>query len=286
MTALPAAPAATVREVLASAEERLAYAGCRSPRLDAELLLAEVLGVERAVLVTDASRPLSWDEADAFQALVARREGREPVAYILGRKGFRHIDLHVDARVLIPRPDTEPLVEAALDLPPGARVVELGTGSGAVALALKHERPDLEVTATDIDEDALDVARANARRLGLDVTLRRADLMEGAGGPFDAVLANLPYVDVVDYAGLDPEIAAHEPRIAVVAGESGFALIRRLIAQLRRTPFVALEVGLAQEERVATMLRRAGYVDIETWRDLAGIERVVVGCREPRPAAP
>ncbi|MDX6648486.1 MAG: release factor glutamine methyltransferase [Solirubrobacteraceae bacterium] len=286
MTALPSAPPATVREVLASADERLAYAGCRSPRLDAELLLCEVLGVERAPLVADASRALSADEAEAFEALVARREAREPVAYILGRKGFRHIDLHVDSRVLIPRPDTEPLVEAALDLPAGSRVVELGTGSGAVALALKHERPDLQVTATDLDAGALDVARANARRLGLDVTLRHADLLAGAGGPFDAVLANLPYVDVADYVGLDPEISTHEPRLAVVAGESGFALIRRLIGQLRRTPFVALEVGLAQDERVADMLRGAGYAHIETRRDLAGIERVVVGRREPRPSTP
>jgi release factor glutamine methyltransferase len=286
MSPLSSAPPATVREVLASAEERLAHAGCRSPRLDAELLLAEVLGVERAPLLADASRSLSRGEADAFEALVARRETREPVAYILGRKGFRHIDLHVDSRVLIPRPDTEPLVEAALELPRGSRVVELGTGSGAVALALKHERPDLRVTATDLDAGALDVARANAQRLGLEVTLRRADLLAGAGGPFDAVLANLPYVDVADYAGLDPEILTHEPRLAVVAGESGFALIRRLIAQLRRTPFVALEVGLAQDERVAEMLRNAGYPHIETRRDLLGIERVVVGRREPRPAAP
>jgi release factor glutamine methyltransferase len=286
MTALPSAPPATVREVLASADERLAYAGCRSPRLDAELLLGEVLGVERAALVADGSRPLSAGEAGAFEALVARREAREPVAYILGRKGFRHIDLHVDSRVLIPRPDTEPLVEAALALPAGSRVVELGTGSGAVALALKHERPDLQVTATDLDAGALDVARANARRLGLDVTLHRADLLAGAGGPFDAVLANLPYVDVADYVGLDPEISTHEPRLAVVAGESGFAIIRRLIAQLRRTPFVALEVGLAQHERVADMLRGAGYAHIETRRDLAGIERVVVARREPGPAAP
>jgi release factor glutamine methyltransferase len=282
MTALPSAPPATVREVLASADGRLATAGCRSPRLDAELLLAEVLDVEREVLVTDGSRPLATAEEAAFEELVVRREAREPVAYILGRKGFRDIELHVDARVLIPRPDTEALVEAALTLPAGSRVVELGTGSGAVALALKHERPDLEITATDVDEGALEVARANALRLGLDVALRRADLLEGAGGPFDAVLGNLPYVDVEDYAVLDPEILVHEPRLAVLAGESGFALIRRLIAQLGRTPFVALEVGLAQEERVAAMLRQAGYGQIETRRDLAGIERVVIGRREPR----
>ena len=263
--------------MLRAATERLAAAGCDTPRLDAELLLAEALGVERGRLPLQDAVPAA--AAARFQELVARREAREPVAYILGRRAFRDLELHVDRRVLIPRPETELLVEAGLDLPPGARVVDVGTGSGAVALALKHERPDLRVTATDSEPGAIEVAAANARRLGLEVEVRRADLLEGAGGPYDAVLANVPYVHPADYARLAPEIAQYEPRVAVVAGDDGLALVRRLVSQLGATPFAALEVGLAQEERVGELLRRAGYPRVETRRDLAGIERVVVARR-------
>jgi release factor glutamine methyltransferase len=272
------AAAATIRTRLSEATQRLEAAGCGTPRLDAELLLAEVLGLDRGGLVVDAEREVTPAEAASFEALIVRREAREPVAYLLGRREFRHLELMVDARVLIPRPETEVLVEAALDLPRGSRVIEVGTGSGAVALALKQERPDLEIVATDISAEALEVARANAERLGLDLELREADLLEGAGGPYDAVLANVPYVDRLDYAILDPEIGRHEPEVAIVAGDAGAAIIRRLVSQLGETPFVALEVGLAQEERVAGMLAGVGYAT-ETRRDLAGIERVVVGRR-------
>jgi len=264
-----------VRDALAAAAERLSAAGCGSPRLDAELLLGEVLSLDRAGLVLAADAEVGDRDAAAFEALVVRREAREPVAYILGRRGFRHLELHVDARVLIPRPETELLVEVGLELPRGARVVDVGTGSGAVALALKHERPDLDVTGTDVSAQAVAVARANAERLGLDVAFREADLLDGA---YDAVLANVPYVEAEDHAILAPEIAVHEPRLAVVAGGGGLALIRRLVAQLGATPLAALEVGLAQEERVAELLRDAGY-ETATRRDLAGIERVVVGRR-------
>jgi release factor glutamine methyltransferase len=267
---------ATIAEALEAAAARLAAAGCGSPRLDAELLLGEVLETDRAGLVVRGSETLDAEAQPRFAALVARRETREPVAYLLGRKPFRFLELHVDSRVLIPRPDTEVLVESALDLPRGARVLDLGTGSGAVALSLKHERPDLEVTATDVDPGALEVAAANARRLGLDVAFRRADLLEGAGGPFDAVLANVPYVDAADHDRLDPEIRVHEPLVAVVAEDEGLALLRRLTGQLGETPFVALEVGLAQGEVVAELLRAAGYRDVSTRRDLSGIERVVI----------
>lgn len=270
--------AATVRTSLAEATRRLEAAGCGTPRLDAELLLAEVLSLDRGGLVVDARRELTPAEAASFEALVARREAREPVAYLLGRREFRHLELMVDSRVLIPRPETEVLVEAALDLPRGSRVIEVGTGSGAVALSLKQERPDLTIVATDISAEALEVARANAERHGLDVELREADLLEGVGETYDAVLANVPYVDRLDYAILDPEIGRHEPEVAIVAGDAGAAIIRRLVSQLGETPFVALEVGLAQEERVAGMLAGVGYAT-ETRRDLAGIERVVVGRR-------
>jgi release factor glutamine methyltransferase len=271
--------ALTRRDALAAATGRLAAAGCASPRLDSEVLLAEVLETDRAALVTGAELALEPAQAERFEAFVARRESREPVAYILGRKPFRHLELQVDPRVLIPRPDTEVLVEAGLELPQGALVVDVGTGSGAVALALKHERPDLHVTATDVEPGALEVARENARRLGLDVELRLADLLDGAGGPFDAVLANVPYVDAETHAVLDPEIQHREPRVAVVADDDGQALLRRLISQLGETPFVALEVGLGMEDLVTGLLRDAGYAHIESRRDLSGIERVVVARR-------
>jgi release factor glutamine methyltransferase len=204
--------------------------------------------------------------------------GREPVAYITGVKGFRHIDLHVDGRVLIPRPETETLVEAALDLPRGARVIDVGTGSGAVALALKDERPDLDVTGTDASPDALAVARANAARLGLDVRFREADLLDGAG-EVDAVLSNPPYVE--DGAPLQPEIERHEPPVALYAGADGLAVIRRLATQAGASAArrLALEVGIGQAAEVAAVLRDAGFATTETRRDLAGIERVVIGRR-------
>ncbi len=268
-----------VREALDSAVVALSAAGVDTPRLDAEVLLAHALGVDRTALVIDRDRPVEGPAVRAFQDAVRRRSvAREPVAYITGTKGFRHIDVAVDGRVLIPRPETETLVEAALDLPQGARVVDVGTGSGAVALALKHERPDLDVTATDTSADALAVARANAARLGLDVRFREGDLLDGAG-EVDAVLSNPPYVE--DGTVLQPEIARHEPPGALFAGADGMAVIRRLAAQAGASAarFVALEVGMGQAPAVAEVLRAAGFTATQARRDLAGIERVVVGRR-------
>jgi release factor glutamine methyltransferase len=277
VTALRGVP---VREALDSAVVALSAAGVDTPRLDAEVLLAHALGVERTALVVDRDLRVEGPAVRAFQDAVRRRSvGREPVAYITGVKGFRHIDLHVDGRVLIPRPETETLVEAALDLPSGARVIDVGTGSGAVALALKDERPDLDVTGTDASPDALAVARANAARLGLDVHFREADLLDGAG-EVDAVLSNPPYVE--DGAPLQPEIVRHEPAVALFAGPEGLSVIRRLVAQAAGAApvrFLALEVGMGQAAEVAGVLRSAGFGDVETRRDLAGIERVVAGRR-------
>ena len=276
MTALRGVP---VREALDSAVVALSAAGVDTPRLDAEVLLAHALGVERTALVVDRDLRVEGPAVRAFQDAVRRRSvGREPVAYITGVKGFRHIDLHVDGRVLIPRPETETLVEAALDLPRGARVIDVGTGSGAVALALKDERPDLDVTGTDASPDALAVARANAARLGLDVRFREADLLDGAG-EVDAVLSNPPYVE--DGAPLQPEIERHEPPAALYAGADGLAVIRRLTAQAGASAarLLALEVGMGQAAEVAAVLRDAGFATTDTRRDLAGIERVVVGRR-------
>jgi len=261
----------SVRDALDSAIIALEAAGCDTPRLDAELLLAHVLGVGRASLISSPDRGLEPDEARAFMDLAARRRGREPVAYILGTKGFRTIDLAVDPRVLIPRPETEFVVEAALSLPEGARVVDVGTGSGAIALALKTERPDLTVAATDSSPDALELARDNAARLGLEVEFVEGDLLAGLHA--DAVVSNPPYVAAGDR--LPPDIG-FEPRAALYGGEDGLDVIRRLVAEAAGVPFVALEVGAGQAAAVTELMtgRR-----VETIRDLAGHERVVVGLR-------
>jgi release factor glutamine methyltransferase len=267
-----------VREALDSAVVALSAAGVDTPRLDAEVLLAHALGVDRARLVIDRDRAVEGPAVRAFQDAVRRRAvAREPVAYITGVKGFRRLDLHVDGRVLIPRPETETLVEAALDLPRGARVVDVGTGSGAVALALKDERPDLDVTGTDRSAEALAVARANAARLGLDVAFVEGDLLAGLAP--DAVVSNPPYVE--DSATLQPEIARHEPPVALYAGPEGLTVIRRLVEQVAASParFVALEVGMGQAAEVGDVLRAAGFAAVETRRDLAGIERVVAARR-------
>ena len=276
MTALRGVP---VREALDSAVVALSAAGVDTPRLDAEVLLAHALGVDRLALVTDRERRVEGPAVRAFQDAVRRRSvAREPVAYITGVKGFRRIDVHVDGRVLIPRPETETLVEAALDLPRGARVADVGTGSGAVALALKDERPDLDVVGTDTSPDALAVARGNAARLGLDVAFVEGDLLDGAGA-VDAVVSNPPYV--ADGAPLAPEIARHEPPVALYAGADGLTVIRRLVARVAASParFVALEVGMGQAGAVAGVLRGAGFAEIDVRSDLAGIERVVAGRR-------
>ena len=263
----------SVRDALDSAGIALGAAGCDSPRLDAELLLAHVLGVGRAGLIAAPERELEPDEARVFMDLAARRRGREPVAYILGSKGFRTIELAVDARVLVPRPETEHVVEAALSLPEGARVADVGTGSGAIALALKAERSDLSVVATDSSTAALEVARGNAARLGLEVEFLHGDLLGPVSGELDAVVSNPPYVAIGDQ--LPPDIALHEPREALLAGPDGLDVIRRLVTAARGVPFLALEVGAGQAPAVAELMR--AWPRVESVRDLAGHERVVVG---------
>lgn len=271
------AAAVRVREALADGTMALAAASVDTPRLDAELLLAEVLGVDRARLVLDSESSISPSVLERYEALLLRRVAREPVAYILGRRDFRRLTLAVDRRVLIPRPETELLVEAGLSLPAGIRVADVGTGSGAVALALKDERPDLDVVGIDLNESAVAVARANALRLGLAASFAVGDLLEGFVGRFDAVLANLPYVR--SGAPLAPEISEWEPAGALFAGEDGLDVIRRLVSQLSGVSVVALEIGFDQGDAVASLLAGAGFESVERLRDLAWHERVVVGRR-------
>jgi release factor glutamine methyltransferase len=261
-----------VREALDSARIAIAAAGSDTPDLDAQLLLAHALGVDRAALVMHPERPVEGAAVRTFQDLVRRRSaGREPVAYLLGTKGFRHIDISVDRRVLVPRPETELLVEVGLTLPEGARVHDACTGSGAVALALKHERPDLQVSGSDASADAIEVARANAQRLGIDVQFAIGDLLAGVGD-VDAVLANPPYVELG--AALPAELR-HEPAGALFAGADGLDVIRRLVAEAR-APLLAIEIGAGHAAAVAALMADR---DVEVLRDLAGIERVVVGRR-------
>ena len=269
----------SVRDALDSAVIALTAAGCEGPRRDAELLLAAAMGIDRAAIVADPGRALEPDTARRFQEYAARRREREPVAYILGTKGFRSIELAVDPRVLIPRPETEHLVDAVLDLPPGSRVCDVGTGSGAIALALASERPDLEVVATDASAEALEVARANADRLGVSVEFRHGDLLAGVTGRIDAVVSNPPYVE--DGTELPPDIVRYEPALALRAGPEGLDVIRLLLPAAGATAAgrVALEVGHGQAAAVADLIREAGFPAVETITDLAGIERVLVGRR-------
>lgn len=272
----------TVGQAVRRLTARFAAAGIDGPRLDAELLVAHAAGVDRARLFLSPDRPLGAESAAAVDDLERRRaEHRESVAHLTGTRGFRHLDLHVDSRVLVPRPETELLVELGLELPRGSAVVDVGTGSGAIALALADERPDLVVHATDVSEDALAVARANAERLGSRVVFHRADLLAGVPplGPGVAVLSNPPYIPEADRATLPPEVLRHDPHLALFGGEDGLDVVRRLLPEARAfgAALVGLEIGAGQADAVAALAADAGFVRVEVRDDLAGIGRVVVG---------
>jgi release factor glutamine methyltransferase len=286
--------AGSARQALGAAVDALSAAGVENPRLDAEVLLAESTGWERARLLTDPDAGVPADAGRRFGEMVRRRLRREPVAYILGRRGFRNIELAVDRRVLVPRPETELLVELALELEP-ATVLDVGTGSGAIALAIADEMPGCEVTATDTSPGALALARANAQRLGLSGRVRFLEGSVPVGEAFDLTLANLPYVAERDWPSLQPEVSEWEPREALLAGPDGLDAIRALLLAAPAAAAgsarpsgregaalgeaVAVEVGEGQAAVVGDLLRRAGFASVKARRDLAGIERVLWGQR-------
>jgi release factor glutamine methyltransferase len=270
----------TLAEVLRGAAEYLERKGVESPRLDAELLLSHALGLSRLELYTQHDRPLREDERAAARKLVERRGRREPLAYVLGEWGFRRLTLKTDARALVPRPETEIVVERVLVRLAGVeapRVVDVGTGSGAIALALADERPDASVVATDNSPAALELARENAEWLGLEVAFVETSLLDGVEGPFDAVVSNPPYVLAWELDAVQPEVRDWEPREATVAGGQTEALIAAAPRVLRAGGWLVLEAHEGRASDVGALLEASGYAGVAITRDLAGRERVVEG---------
>ena len=273
--------ALTVAEVLARTTTYFTERGFRTARLDAEILLAHALGIERIVLYTDSERPLIATELDLARTLVARRAAREPIAYITGRRGFRRLTLDVSPDVLVPRPETEHLVEWAIELASeGAAVLDWGTGSGAVALAVATERPDLRVTAIDLSTAALAVARTND-------PASRVEFIESdgfsalTGRRFDLVLANPPYLSDHELATTAEAELSFEPSGALAAGPTGFEAIDRIItaapSHFSADGWLVFEVGDSQAGAVVSRMEREGYRDVSVRRDLSGVERNVAG---------
>jgi release factor glutamine methyltransferase len=267
--------------------KRLEAAGIDTPVLDARLLLEAGAGVSRLEIVTDPRREISDAQVEAVNALTARREAREPVSHILGRKHFWTLDLAVNADVLTPRPETEFVVEAGLQelLPADAahRILDLGAGSGAIILALLHDRPNATGVAVDVSERALEIVRRNAEALGVAdrLEIRQSDWAKSLDERFDLVVSNPPYIRSGDIGSLAPEVAKFEPLLALDGGEDGLVSYRIITAALPRLlkpgAAFALEVGLGQAESVKALAEEAGLTTGEPRRDLAGIPRVVVG---------
>jgi release factor glutamine methyltransferase len=271
----------TARAALAAATARLGDAGVDSPRVDAEFLLAHVLGTTRSGLHAENARELDEGQLDELERLVARRVEREPLAYVLGEWGFRRLTLIVDERVLVPRPETEVVVERALARIaglPGPRVLDVGTGSGAIALAIADEHPGARVTGIDASEGALAVAHANAAQTGLAVELRQADVFDGLPpGPWDLVVSNPPYVGDEELSGLEPEVRDWEPRTALVGEGTTERVATEARSVLRPGGSLVLETAGDRAEDVADLLLGLGYVDVAVTQDLTRRSRVAEG---------
>jgi release factor glutamine methyltransferase len=271
----------TRRQALAGSADRLAAAGCESADVDAEILLAHVLGLRRSELRATLDRELDAEHAADLEALARRRERREPLAYVLGEWGFRRLTLKVDGRVLVPRPETEVLVERCLALVSDLgepRVLDVGTGSGAIALSIADEHPGSVVTGVDRSTDALDVARANAVSTGIDVELREWDLFHGLpSGPWDLVASNPPYVRPDEIERLEPEVRDWEPRAALVGEGATESIARASLDVLRPGGALVLEVAEGAAAGVSALLDELGFGAVRITADLAGRERVVEG---------
>jgi len=271
-----------MRELLRSATDELARAGCPSPQVDAEWLLAHALGITRSKLYVNGDRPPEPGGVRRFRELVARRARREPLAYVLGEWGFRGLTLHVDPRVLIPRPETEAVVERCLALLADVaepRVLDVGVGSGAIALAIAEEHPGARVVATDSSRDALAVAGENRERAGLTarVELVHGELFAGLEGRFDLVVSNPPYVDPGEINALEPEVSAYEPREALVAAGVTEAIAAGALSVLKPGAALVLETAGGKTRPAAELLARLGYEEVTIGHDLSGRERVVDG---------
>jgi release factor glutamine methyltransferase len=270
----------TTLGVLDWTTQKFTDAGFASARLEAQLLLAHVLGCSRVQLYTGFDKPLGEDELAGYRSLIKRRLGGEPVAYLLGEQEFWALPFWVDASVLVPRPDTETLIEVAKGLG-GTRVLDLCTGSGAIAVALAKELPAATVVATEISVEAAALARRNAERNGVTVDVRTGDLWEPvAGETFDLIVSNPPYIATSVIATLSPEVR-REPRIALDGGPDGLAFYDRILARLRDhlAPggWLAVEHGFDQADAVRERFERAGLVEITLTHDLGKNPRVTRG---------
>lgn len=277
----------TIGKVLGWTRGYFTDKGLDNPRFDAELLVAHALDLTRLQLYTEHDKPLRQRELTAIRGLVQRRGRHEPAAYITGERGFWSLDLRVDGRVLIPRPETELLVEKALKFVkarPQAKVVDVGTGSGCIALALASERPDLQIVAVDASPDALDVALANRDALKLEVELRQSDLLSAVEGPVDLIVSNPPYIASAEVDRLMPDVREFEPRMALDGGPDGLVLIRQLIdqaaARLEAGGGLMFEIGFDQGPAALELMQTHGaFTDCALHQDLAGHDRVVAGVR-------
>lgn len=281
----------TVGRVLAWAVEDFRNKGFESPRLEAELFVGRATGLNRVQLIAHGERPVSTEELGRIREFIQRRRRSEPAAYILGEREFHGLSFRVDRRVLIPRPDTETLVEVALErtreLSEFGDALDLCTGSGCVAIAFKHQRPTWRVLATDVSSEALEVARANAERLGtaFGMAFQQSDVFSAIDPArrFQLITANPPYIPRAEIPKLDPDIREFEPEVALVGGSDGLDLARRVVKEasqhLAPLGVLALETGYDQGKTVKALFEAAGFTDVTITKDYGSRDRVVSGLR-------